>query len=671
MLPMLLAALIAGYAAHGRDAAPLLPLWPHLAAVLAGSLAAWTALCLGMAAALQRRRSGRALMRWELGGQGLLLAWFAWLCLDLGWAGAVPGAAVALVPYVLMAAVQWATLARPITRLTGERWTALSHVLHQARFSAMPLIVGLILADDLLAAAGSRWFGSRSDGADLARTVVLASITLALAPPLLVRLLGARPMPPGPLRERLAEACAAMGNPGAKLMRWSVPLPRFYNAMVVGALPGLRYVVFTDDLLRDLQDRELLAVLGHEIGHNQHRHLWLYLFFLGTIATLANALQLLGARGLVEPPAWAEAMPQVWRDGFLLLVGAFFVYRVLFGALSRACERQADLAGVRLTGDPEAMESALKTVARLSGQAETAPNWRHRSIAQRVAYLRRVRAEPLLATAHHHRMRYSLVLLIAIMVASLAINWYLDPARKAATPADAQTELKQWETADDTLHQALINADKGDPTALSRWYQRASVLEKRRMLQLHFALVTPAEGEPEGSKDPLIYQYRRRFTAFSGIDTENPVLNLELDNVLAYGLVAGTTAPTAQDLDQARQLLPGLELGVAKLPDSAIHDTIGCVHFALGDFTKARDSFTRARTALAADKKITGALRSHLEQLYGRRLAAAEHNLAAANGGTLERLPLDWTPQDQPHPTAPAPTAAPVPAAAPEAPVTP
>ena len=181
--------------------------------------------------------------------------------------------------------------------------------------------------------------------------------------------------------------------------------------MVVGAIPRLRYVVFSDDLLRDLQDRELLAVLGHELGHTQHRHLWFYLaVILACIGGLASFQQLTGIDH-ISPPAWLSNVPQVWLDSAGAGLGLIVMYRVIFGIASRACEREADLAGVRLSGDSEAMESALKTVARLSGQSETEPNWRHGSIAERVDYLRQVRATPSLATTHHRHMRYSLILL--------------------------------------------------------------------------------------------------------------------------------------------------------------------------------------------------------------------------------------------------------------------
>src|SRR6185437_8635259 len=52
------------------------------------------------------------------------------------------------------------------------------------------------------------------------------------------------------------------------------------NAMVIGIVPWVRYVVFTDRLLEDFTPEEIEAVFGHEIGHIRHHHMLYYLGFL-------------------------------------------------------------------------------------------------------------------------------------------------------------------------------------------------------------------------------------------------------------------------------------------------------------------------------------------------------------------------------------------------------
>ena len=50
--------------------------------------------------------------------------------------------------------------------------------------------------------------------------------------------------------------------------------------MIVGLLPRVRYVIFTDRILEELPPDELDAVFGHEVGHAKHGHIWLYAVFL-------------------------------------------------------------------------------------------------------------------------------------------------------------------------------------------------------------------------------------------------------------------------------------------------------------------------------------------------------------------------------------------------------
>src|SRR5262249_61077825 len=114
------------------------------------------------------------------------------------------------------------------------------------------------------------------------------------------------------------------------------------NAMIVGLLPRVRYVIFTDRLLDELSPDEVDAVFGHEVGHARHGHIWLYAaFFVLSIAVL-GALALLVGQQLdaagVEVPEWAE--------GRLALVPVLVTATYLFlvwGYLSRRCERQADV----------------------------------------------------------------------------------------------------------------------------------------------------------------------------------------------------------------------------------------------------------------------------------------------------------------------------------------
>src|SRR5262249_10965962 len=117
-----------------------------------------------------------------------------------------------------------------------------------------------------------------------------------------------------------------------------------------------------DRLLDELTPDEVEAVFGHEVGHVKHGHLLYYLAFMFLSLTVLAGLGVIGLHyALGEPPAegpvpvlGAPAGPgraglAWWREWeavpAVLLAGAYVF--VVFGFLSRRCERQADVYGCR------------------------------------------------------------------------------------------------------------------------------------------------------------------------------------------------------------------------------------------------------------------------------------------------------------------------------------
>jgi hypothetical protein len=152
-------------------------------------------------------------------------------------------------------------------------------------------------------------------------------------------------MPDGPVRRRLEAVARRLHFRCTDFLLWPTH-GAVANAMLVGLLPRVRYVIFTDRLLDELSADELDAVLGHEVGHAKHGHIWLYAGFLALSMTVLAALLLLIDQRLtaagVEVPAGAEgwlALPPV-----ALVAGYVFL---VFGYLSRRCERQADVFGCK------------------------------------------------------------------------------------------------------------------------------------------------------------------------------------------------------------------------------------------------------------------------------------------------------------------------------------
>ena len=165
------------------------------------------------------------------------------------------------------------------------------------------------------------------------------------------------------------------------------------NAYVTGLGPTKRIVLW-DTLLAKMNHDEILAVMGHEMGHYVLHHVWQGLAFGVVISLIVCFLgqqfyeRALGRWGIEErgDPA---SLP--WLLIIVTIVG--FLLSPVINGVSRHFEHQADIFGLELTHFNEPMATAFVKLAEDSKQ-EPRPNpfiefwmFSHPSLGRRIDFV--------------------------------------------------------------------------------------------------------------------------------------------------------------------------------------------------------------------------------------------------------------------------------------------
>ncbi|HET9932002.1 MAG TPA: zinc metalloprotease HtpX [Polyangiaceae bacterium] len=145
-----------------------------------------------------------------------------------------------------------------------------------------------------------------------------------------------------------------------------IPKPRVYvipeeqpNAFATGRNPERGVVAVTEGIVRILDRRELRGVIAHELAHIKNRDILVSSIAAAVASLVTYAAQALSLSSLFGGNNDDEESQGSAAGGILVALVAPLAATLVQLGISRAREYMADETGARISGDPEALASAL------------------------------------------------------------------------------------------------------------------------------------------------------------------------------------------------------------------------------------------------------------------------------------------------------------------------
>ena len=164
-----------------------------------------------------------------------------------------------------------------------------------------------------------------------------------------------------------------------------LPMPRVFlindespNAFATGRNPEHAAVAATTGILRVLSERELRGVMAHELAHVKHRDI-----LISTVsATMAGAISMLANFAMFFGGRDSEGRSRNPIVGILVMLLAPLAASLIQMAISRSREFEADRGGAEISGEPQALASALQKIHRVAQGLPLEATERHPETAQ-------------------------------------------------------------------------------------------------------------------------------------------------------------------------------------------------------------------------------------------------------------------------------------------------
>jgi heat shock protein HtpX len=222
-------------------------------------------------------------------------------------------------------------------------------------------VILLVLLSGILLVVGGATFGT--PGLIVAGVVAFAMNigSYWFSDKLALKMTGSKEVTPDqePRLHRIVDEVASMAR---------MPKPKVYviqndapNAFATGRNAKHAAVAATTGIMRILDDKELTAVFGHELGHVRNRDI----LVSAVVATIASAIMLITFVARFSLIFGRRGYGQIITLLAMVII-APLAAGLIRTAISRQREFGADMAGAEITGTPLALASALEKLESYS-----------------------------------------------------------------------------------------------------------------------------------------------------------------------------------------------------------------------------------------------------------------------------------------------------------------
>lgn len=199
-------------------------------------------------------------------------------------------------------------------------------------------------------------------------TLVFLVVTVAVAPVLVEPLFNTyRPLDETPVKRSILAMAQANGVPVTNVYEFDASRQTTRISANVSGLWSTAAVRLNDNLLRRTSDAEIRAVVGHEIGHYAMNHVVQRVIQFGLVFVAAFAFVAWAGEALLRRFGARWELGSLQDVGSLPLLAALFslalfVATPVTNTIVRTMETEADLFGLGLAREPDAMAEALLTL---------------------------------------------------------------------------------------------------------------------------------------------------------------------------------------------------------------------------------------------------------------------------------------------------------------------